>query len=155
MTDATAHITPLQPQPNLPKVVLRRTGKKTLRFSGTCLAEATGYRRMATHWYEIGLYRRDVGGVVATVRHFHKSQQERDRFVAERFETVEDAMRFLETYRPQNDVPIGFDPACASLSAAEITVLAAGLRARQSDYCHSYDAVCGDILHDASALFSD
>lgn len=150
----TAQITELEPTIGAPKTVLRRTGKKTLRFAGSCLAEATGYQRAATHWYEIGLYQRDVGGVVAAIRHFHKSEQQRDRFIAERFETVEAAAAFLETYQPSIELSVGFDPASPALSAAEVTILAAGLRARQAEYCHSYDAVCGDVLHAASAHLS-
>lgn len=134
------------------KIVLRRTGKKTLRFAGDALTEATGYSRLGSHWYEIAAYSRVVGGYVASIRHFYKDAQERDGFIAERFDTLEEVMAFIEDFHASDDLAIRFDPASKDLSAAEVTVLAAGLRARQAEYQHAYQSVSGQVLHSLDAL---
>lgn len=133
------------------KITLRRTAKKAFRFSGRCLVESTGYRRAAAHWYEVGVFERYVGGFVASVRHFYKSDEERDHYCAERFDHLEEAITFLESYRPQDDVPVRFDPNCARLSAAEVAVHAATLRAQHAEYKRSYETVCTDVLHALTA----
>lgn len=145
-----------RPRPKMPpfhgKIVLKRTGKKTMRFAGDLLTDHTGYNRASAYWYEICVFSRVVGGFAAAVRHFTKAESERDRFTAERFDTLEEVMTFLERYDPQNDITIGFDPAAPALSAAEVTVLAAGLRARKADHAHAYESVVSDALQKIEAL---
>lgn len=151
MDSANAQTRPKMP-PFHGKIVLKRTGKKTMRFAGDMLAEHTGYSRASAHWYEICVFSRVVGGFAATIRHFTKAEGMRDRFTAERFDTLDDVMTFLEGYDPHDDLTIGFDPAAAALSAAEVTVLAAGLRARKADYTHAYESVVSDALQKIERL---
>lgn len=137
------------------KIVLKRTGKKTMRFAGDMLAEHTGYSRAAEHWYEICVFSRVVGGYAAAIRHFTKAADQRDRFTAERFDTLEAVMAFLEDYDPHHDLTIGFDPAAPALSAAQVTLLAAGLRARKADYTHAYAPVASEVLHALERVHQD
>ncbi|MEM6834556.1 MAG: hypothetical protein AAF562_13135 [Pseudomonadota bacterium] len=137
------------------RIVLRRTGKKTLRFTGDCLAEATGYARQQSQWYEIAVYSRVVGGHVAAVRHFHKSNEQRDRLIAERFETLAEAVSFLENYRPYDELTVPFDPSCPTLSPAEAAIKAVGLRVKYSAYNTAYATVLGDILDSLHAHLGD
>lgn len=143
--------TPAAP-PYHDKIVLKRTGKKTMRFAGDKITEATGYSRVRAHWYEIGVFSRVVGGYAVSIRHFNKSEDARDYFVADRFDALEDVMTFIETYRAANDLDIRFDPSSVHLSPADVTVLAAGLRARQAEYERAYQVVSGDVLHSIHAL---
>lgn len=129
------------------KIILPRTGKKTMRFAGDLITEKTGYNRAAAHWYEIGVFSRVVGGFVASIKLFHKSGDQRDRFIAERYDTLEEVMSAIEIYCPHDDIAIAFDPASTALSAAQVTILAARLRGQQATFAQAYEAVSGDILH--------
>jgi len=152
-TDSTSETE--RPQPgasfNAPpyhrKIVLRRTGKKTMRFAGDECVNVTGYSTAHSHWYEISIFTRVVGGYVACIRHFYKSDAQRDRFIAERFDTAEGAIGFLEDYRADAELHVTFDPASPDVSAAEIALCAAGLRTRQASYKAAYETVLGDALH--------
>ncbi|MEM9878228.1 MAG: hypothetical protein AAF862_03010 [Pseudomonadota bacterium] len=128
------------------KIVLRRTGKKTMRFAGDLIAEATGYPTAASHWYEVHVYSRVVGGYVAAIRHFFKGASQRDRFIAERFQGLSDMMAFIEEYRADAECAVDFDPADPKASAADIAIHAAGLRTRKAGYIAAYQDVAGDAL---------
>ncbi|MEM6903875.1 MAG: hypothetical protein AAF556_11620 [Pseudomonadota bacterium] len=130
-----------------PKIILRRTGKRPMRFSGDKIAEVTGYKHRCDHWYEIGVYQRHVGGYAVALKHFFKSEGDQDWFYADRFDTIEELIEFLEDRDTAVDVSVDFDPDCPETSAAELALRAARLRRHQAVYKHAYECVVGELLY--------
>ncbi|MEM7568210.1 MAG: hypothetical protein AAF337_00305 [Pseudomonadota bacterium] len=134
-----------------PKIILRRTGKKPLRFSGVCLCEATGYTRGGSFWYEVGLYRRETRGFVASVRLFTKSQGAQDRHSAVRVDSLSAALDYLESYDVTADVRGSIKNQAKTAAPAQDMLRAARLRGAIARYQLAYDSVCTHVLYDMDA----
>lgn len=138
---------PVSTQPEITSMIgLKRTGKRSLRFKGTLIAEAIGWALGASLWHEVNLYRNGRGQYVANIRVLKKSPGDRDIFHAEVFDSLGEAAAFLEDYNPMADVGVDLDPG-EDVDTADLVVRAVGLRQRREQARRDYDALIGDLFY--------
>lgn len=88
--------------------VLRRTGRRPLRFDGVLIAQARSRADDAAFHYALRIYRKLAGGLVADIR-FHRDDRADDDPFTDRFHVAEIAdldalMALLAAYDPAGDV---------------------------------------------------
>lgn len=128
-------------------VTLRRSGQQPIRFKGTAIAEATGHSPEGTLWYEINIFRKQTGGFVLDLRVFRKGRGQKDSFHAYDFDSLGEAVSFLENHDPQSDIPVHVDTDDKSISTAELTLKAVALRQRLEEAERDYRSLVGDLLY--------
>ncbi|MGF1453882.1 MAG: hypothetical protein ACFB6R_00750 [Alphaproteobacteria bacterium] len=90
-------------------MILKRSGRRPLCFSGSLLAEATSWSAERAVWYEGALYEAADGGFVASLSAFHKAAERPDRHLASPFAGADEAAAWLRAYDPDGDVWVDLD----------------------------------------------
>ncbi|MGF1453881.1 MAG: hypothetical protein ACFB6R_00745 [Alphaproteobacteria bacterium] len=129
-------------------ITLRRTGARPYRFQGTEICSAVGWAEKLAVWHEINIFQSVAGKVIVDVRVFRKSPTERDLFHVEERESIEDAISFLESYDPTQDVLVDIPLDDPAISLAELSLNGIVLRQRIDQTRRQYDALLGDLLHE-------
>ena len=129
-------------------ITLRQSGARPVSFSGRQLGAQNGYRLGTALWHELNLYETDDGRYVADIRVFTKAEGAKDQFHVQVADTLEDAIRFFETYDPRADVVADFDLDDPELTSAELMVQAAALKYRVADAVSQYRALVGNFLNE-------
>jgi hypothetical protein len=125
---------------------LRKSGSRPVTFSGRHLGHHNGYRVGSALWHELNLYQTEDGRYVADIRVFTKAQGAKDQFHVALCDSLEEALQFLEAYDPRGDVPAELALDDEALSAAELLVQAATLKARVADAVSQYRGVLSLFL---------
>jgi hypothetical protein len=146
-----AHIAVSFSRPN-GEFTLARDGLKPIVFSGSLLAEVSGWRPGARLWYELAVYSRDEGGFVAAMNVFKKDIDARDRRWARTFKTREEVSSYFETHDSSNDVERPQGSTARRISEAEGSLQAAALRQQMTEARTDYEAAAGELL---DALYAD
>ncbi len=129
-------------------VTLRRSGARPYRFQGTEICSAVGWAEKLSVWHEINLFQSTAGKVVIDIRVFRKSPTEKDLFRVEERDSIEDAISFLESYDPTQDVLVDIPLDDPGVSLAELSLNGIVLRQRIDHTRRQYDALLGDLLHE-------
>ena len=128
-------------------VMLRRSGKAPYRFKGVKYASSTSYYCGSRLWYEVNIFTKSSGGFVLDLRVFKKSDEDKDLFKIESFDSMEDMFEFLENYDPTEDVSIFFDASEKSISTSDMTLKAVSLRQAIDEASRDYRSLVGDMLY--------
>ncbi len=125
---------------------LRRTGKRPIAFDGIELCMAMSYVPGTPFWYELNIYRTSVATFVVGIKFFTKDEGEKDIFRAFQAHTFDEVMSVLEGYDTSQDVRIDVQADDDTLSVAELTVKALGLRARLEEARRQFAGLVGQVL---------
>ena len=115
------------PEPGLH--ILRRTGRKAVKFRGWQMVEAVGAGDTARMWYDLALYRSESGQIIVELVARRRRMLEQDLFRVEIFDTLAAASAWLEAYPCASDVPV--PPALADDAAPMAQAVLQGLQLRQ------------------------
>lgn len=126
---------------------LRRTGKRPLAFDGVELCMGMSYVPGTPFWYELNIYRTHAGSFVVAIKFFTKDEGDKDTFRAFQCATFDEVMSLLETYDTSQDVRIDVQADDDSMSVAELTVKALGLRARLEEARRQFAGLVGQVLY--------
>lgn len=126
--------------------LLKRTGKRPLRFQGIPLVKVGDPRPDHNPWHEVNIYETDTGSFVVQIRVHNDSEDEPDIFRAEPFETVEDVTQYLQTYDPRADVSCHLPITDKSVSMGDLQSLATDLSDRLQRVENHYKAIIKSIL---------
>lgn len=127
---------------------LRRTGGRPVRFTGTELCSAMSYGPGAPFWYEINIFRAANQKFVVDVRHFTKTDGDKDRFTVWTVESFDDAISALEHYDPATDLRVDLPVDDESVPLAELGLHAASLRLRIGEARRQFRQLVGEILYE-------
>jgi EXLDI family protein len=75
---------------------LNRTGKRPLVFMGEEIASATNKHKDSTRWDDVHMYKSSNGGYIVGIARKTNWVDERDTYFAEPFNTMDNAIRFVE-----------------------------------------------------------
>lgn len=139
--------TPAAPANATETFTLRRTGKRPLAFDGVELCMGMSYVPGTPFWYELNIYRTSLGSFVVAVKFFTKDDGDKDTFRAFQASTFDEVMSILETYDTSQDVRIDVQADDETLSVAELTVKALGLRARLEEARRQFAGLVGQVLY--------
>lgn len=129
-------------------VILRRTGKQPLRFRGRQVLEATGHSTEGRIWHEINIWHKIKGDCfVVDLRVFKKAPGEKDIFHAESFSSMAEAVAYLESFDPKQDINVNIDTDSQVLTTAELTLKAVALRQQLEEAERLYQTLLGDLLY--------
>lgn len=143
-----AEIEPGQPAGATAAHLLRRPGRRPLRFEGVELGMAMSFMPGAPLWFEINVFRVGHGGFVACVKRFHRDEDESDFCRAWECTDFEAVMTALESYDPAADLRVEADPEDPALALPDLAAKAYALRAKAAEARRQYAGLVGEILHD-------
>ncbi|MGL4239970.1 MAG: hypothetical protein ACRCTI_02535 [Beijerinckiaceae bacterium] len=144
-TPATGYPTALAAAANM--ITLRRTGERPLVFQGSEVCSAMSYMPGTPLWYEINVYRTAAEGYIANVRMFTKSDNDKDRFSAYEASSFDEAMFWLESYDPAEDIRADLPLDNTEVPVIELGLKAAAVRMRLSEAKRQYRDLLGEILY--------
>ncbi len=124
---------------------LRNAGGKPLRVRAELLAEGSSRDGTAPWWHEIALYRTEDGEMAVALR-LSRAGCGIGIHRARLFPSLDDAASWLEAFDPAIDLAADFDVSDATLSAAAVTVKAAGLRERAARLERGFRTLVGELL---------
>ena len=130
--------------PVMPIQTLRRTGQRPFTFNGVPVATVCGVTPALPFWYELNVFQTVVGGFVADVRLFHKTDAA-DRFHVAEHDDLADVAHWFERYQPAKDVRSSIAPASLA-SRAELAIAIASLRLEVETVTEHYREQCGQLL---------
>ena len=131
----------------VPKIRLRRTGKRPFTFDGVEVCSATSHSPGPSLWYEINLYRRANSALVCDVRFFSKVEEMKDRFHVFEADGLSDVIAVLDSYDPATDIGADLNLTDANVPTSEIALHAAVLRMRMDEARRQFSDLVGEILH--------
>jgi hypothetical protein len=127
-------------------VMLRRTGERPLSFQGVEVCSAMSYMPGTPLWYEINVYRTAADSYVANVRMFTKSDNDKDRFSVYEASSFDEAMYWLESYNPAEDIRADLPLDNMDVPVIELGLKAAAVRMRLAEARRQYRDLLGEIL---------
>jgi hypothetical protein len=130
-----------------PSFTLRRTGERPLVFKGVEICSAMSYMPGTPLWYEINVYRTAADGFVANVRMFTKSDNDKDRFSAYEAASFDEAMFWLESYDPAEDIRADLPLDNSEVPVIELGLKAAAVRMRLAEAKRQYRDLLGEIFY--------
>jgi hypothetical protein len=125
---------------------LRRSGARPMSFIGSELCSSMSYEPGTPLWYEISVYRTSSRSFVANVKMFSKNEDEKDRFSAYEAESFDEALAWLESYEPANDIRIDLPFDDPGLPAVELGIRAAAASMRLAEARRQYRDLVGEVL---------
>jgi hypothetical protein len=126
--------------------LLRQSGGKPLRIRGELLAECTSRTPAAPTWQELQIFRCDDGKVALALRTCRDNRSESDVFHAHLFDSLEQALAWLQSFDPAADLFADLDASDRRISATEIALRAASLRQRADWVEMQYRSMIGELL---------
>jgi hypothetical protein len=127
-------------------VVLKRDGKKPVRFSGELLAEATSHAPGGTQWAEISIYARDKGGFALAIRNYSKAAHFKDHHRADIVSSLSEAIELIEKHDPAYDIAAANPVDDSTTPLAELVVQAVALKQRVAEARAEYRSISGEII---------
>jgi hypothetical protein len=125
---------------------LRRSGARPMNFVGSELCSAMSYEPGTPLWYEVALFRTAAQSYVANVKMFSKSEDEKDRFTAYEAESFDEALAWLESYEPANDIRIDLPFDRSDMPPVELGIRAAAASMRLAEARRQYRDLIGEVL---------
>lgn len=125
---------------------LRRTGRKSVRFSGWQLVEAKGCGEGDAIWYDLAMYRSDADAIIVELIARRGLAGEQDVSRVESFADVQEAASWLEAYSVGNDVPIPPALSAEDGPVALAVLKAIQLRQRLARIQDDYDGLLSDVF---------
>jgi hypothetical protein len=147
LNNTSANEYPMVDMPALNHVNLRRTGERPLSFQGVEICNAMSYTPGSPLWYEINVYRTVSESFVANVRMFSKSDNEKDRFSAYEASSFDEALFWLESYNPAEDIRADLPLDNTEISVVELGLKAAAIRIRLSEARRQYRDLLGEVFY--------
>jgi hypothetical protein len=138
---------PIAALPSANLVTLRRTGERPLTFEGVEICSAMSYTSGTPLWYEINVYRTASESFVANVRMFTKSENDKDRFAAYEASSFDEALFWLESYNPAEDIRADLPLDSTEISVVELGLKAAAVRMRLSEARRQYRDLLGEVFY--------
>jgi hypothetical protein len=125
---------------------LRRSGARPMNFVGAELCSAMSYEPGTPLWYEVNVFRTAARSYVANVKMFTKSEDEKDRFSAYETESFDEALSWLESYEPANDIRIDLPFDRSDVPPVELGIRAAAASMRLAEARRQYRDLIGEVL---------
>jgi hypothetical protein len=125
---------------------LRRTGRKSVRFTGWHMLEALGCRDAGNIWYDLSLYRSVSESIVVELIARRSAVDEQDISRVEVFASLQEAASWLETYPCAGDVPVPAGLAAGDLPMATTVLQAVQLRQRLARITDEYHSLLSDVF---------
>jgi hypothetical protein len=144
-TSAASYPMAALPSENL--VTLRRTGERPLTFEGVEICSAMSYTSGTPLWYEINVYRTASESFVANVRMFTKSENDKDCFSAYEASSFDEALFWLESYNPAEDIRADLPLDSTEISVIELGLKAVAVRMRLSEARRQYRDLLGEVFY--------
>ncbi len=128
-------------------VTLRVSGAKPVRLRGRLLAEGRSHAAGGVAWHEVALWQLDGSQEVAVaLRTRHAEASAADVHRAELFPELAEALDWLEGFDPL-DLDVDLDASDRRLSAVEVALRAAALRARAEAVTRAWRGLLGEVLY--------
>ncbi|MEO0820313.1 MAG: hypothetical protein AAF074_07795 [Pseudomonadota bacterium] len=127
---------------------LQRRGLRPLTFSGSELCMAMSFIPGNPFWYELNVYRTNMGKFVASVDLYYRDGNGLERKHAWECDSFADVMDSLEQYDAGNDVSVSMLPDDPSLSLGDLAAHAFAMRARVEEARRQFGFLVGELLHD-------